>query len=201
MKPTTRHFLFGMGAGCLLNFVVVGLLIFAMGMLAIWQMSRASDDLPAIGLRPPRVPTASDPIDFDWHLHDLDGERFELSTLRGRPMVLNFWATWCGPCIREMPSLEALAESFTEEEVAFLLLSEESMSVLSSFLDKNPLELPVLRVAETPEGVSFPLAVPTTWIVDADGEIVFRHVGAADWGDDSVIDYLRTLVAEVPADS
>ncbi|MGB5160818.1 MAG: TlpA disulfide reductase family protein [Thermoanaerobaculia bacterium] len=192
MRPTTRSFLLGAGAGCLLTVLAGGLIAVGIGFWAVTQMAEWPEGGSESGLPAPPVPTLSDPFDYSWHLHSPDGVRVRLTEFRGKPLVVNFWATWCRPCILELPELERLAENF-DDEIAFMLLSEEPAATLKKFVEKTELTLPVVRVASSPEGTSFPSPIPTTWIVDSAGNIVFRHTGAADWSDSAVVEYLRTL--------
>ncbi len=193
MKPSTRSFLLGAGAGCAFAVVAGALIATALGFWAATLMSELSDSGPGSGLPTPPVPTLIETLDYSWHLHSPEGERVRMADLQGKPLVLNFWATWCRPCVRELPQLERLAESFSDDEVAFLLLSEEPTDTLRDFIEEQGLKLPVARVAEAPDGTTFPRPIPTTWIVDSAGKIVFRHTGAADWADEAVVQYLKIL--------
>lgn len=119
--------------------------------------------------------------DFDWSLRGLDGHTFRLDRYRGRPLVLNIWATWCAPCVAELSSLERLAESLTGTGIELLAVSPEPAARVRSFLRRYGYALPVaVEDQRMPE--SFGLrALPTTYVLDGRGRIVLVHRGAAEW--------------------
>lgn len=147
---------------------------------ATWFAEAAEDD---------RVKSA----DYDWVLRTLDGRETTLSEYRGRVLFVNLWATWCVPCRVELASIQRLARSLPDSAVTFLLISPESPAPVETFARRADLELPVLtEVTRAPRawGVE---AVPTTWLVDANGRIVLQRRGAAEWDDEAVRDYLVWL--------
>lgn len=147
---------------------------------ATWFAEAADDD---------RVRSA----DYDWVLRTRDGRETTLSEYRGRVLFVNLWATWCVPCRVELASIQRLARSLPDGAVTFLLISPESPAPVEAFARRADLELPVLtEVTRAPRawGVE---AVPTTWLVDANGRIVLQRRGAAEWDDQAVRDYLLWL--------
>lgn len=134
--------------------------------------------------------------DYDWTVRTLEGEAVSLERYRGRPLFLNLWATWCAPCVAELASIEALASRPEVAGVAFLLVSPEEPEVVDRFRRRLGLSLPVLI-----EGTRMPRAwglraLPTTWIVDAEGRVALRHRGAADWDRPEVAALLEALARE-----
>lgn len=121
------------------------------------------------------------------------GDVMQYSEFRGRVLFVNFWATWCAPCVKEMPTIAELAEAMEDTEVAFLLISiDEERREFERFVKKRGLEhLSYLRAWE--EGVSSFEGgmVPATFIVDKHGKIVYRHHGAANWNTESIRRFLR----------
>ncbi len=119
----------------------------------------------------------------------------ELEALRGRPLVVNFWASWCPPCIRELGSFEALAESVREQgiDATFLFVSPESLDVASAFVVDNGWDLPfAVELRRAPPTLG-DLVLPTTFIVGPDGAVVVRHRGATDWNQPDVVELLASL--------
>ena len=111
---------------------------------------------------------------------DLNGEPLDLEKLKGKRVFLNIWATWCGPCIQEMPSIAALQESLKDEKVAFLLASDEDHALINRFIGRAPARgLPFVRL-DNPEDFGIN-AIPVTFIFDGDGKLVHSEMGARDW--------------------
>lgn len=122
---------------------------------------------------------------WNWRLRRLDGpledQFFALAELRGRPLFVNQWATWCGPCRAELPSIQRLHAAYGED-LAMLLISNESPEVLQSWLAKNGYEgLPVYRAASAAPPPFQVRSIPASWLIDQEGRIVAQHSGAARW--------------------
>jgi thiol-disulfide isomerase/thioredoxin len=131
----------------------------------------------------------------DWFaLRTLDGEVMSFSELSGRVLFVNFWATWCAPCVQEMPTIVDLAESLEDVDVTFLLISiDENVRDVRRFVAAHGMDRFVfLRGWEAGESI-FPAGiVPATFVVDRSGTIAYQHHGAADWSSDPI----RRLLAE-----
>jgi thiol-disulfide isomerase/thioredoxin len=130
---------------------------------------------------------------------DGDGNEKSLADLRGEGLVLNFWATWCAPCVREMPALDRLAEAGGLRGVRVLALSadREGVPVVRKFYDTNRVgHLPIAidkmgRVARA-AGID---GLPTTVLYDALGDEVGRVIGVAEWDAPAAIDFLAGCLA------
>ena len=116
---------------------------------------------------------------------DADGRERRLSDFRGKVLVVNFWATWCAPCVKEMPALDALSQRLPAEDFAVLAISIDrgGIAVTRPFLEK--LGVAHLGLYVDPAGrapAAFKAAgLPTTIIIDAEGNVRGRLLGAADW--------------------
>ena len=150
--------------------------------------SRVSDRL-----RPPPLPV--DSWDYVMEGRDLAGALVPFPTYSGRVLVLNFWATWCAPCVAEMPSLQRLMAATADLDVAFACATPEKPEVVRSFVAKRGITLPVCLVAGDPPACFRGRAIPATFIIDKTGRIVMRHTGAARWDDPSVVAFVRGLAA------
>ena len=116
----------------------------------------------------------------DFELFDLEGKTHKLSDYKGTPILLNFWATWCGPCRSEMPHLEEVYEEWNIKGLTFFAVNVgESSTDVISFLDYFGFTMPVLldgaKTVSRKYGVS---GIPTTYFIDANGIIQNRVVGA-----------------------
>ena len=128
------------------------------------------------------IPTLGQPV-TDIALPDLEGKTVRLSDFRGEVVLLNFWATWCPPCIEEMPSLQKLQEALGEKGLNVLAISvDESLQDVEEFREELQLSLPILhdrgaKVAHTFATFKF----PETYVVGRDGKLVGKVIGPRDW--------------------
>ncbi len=121
------------------------------------------------------------PLDsYQWKLTDLENRSFNFEDQRGRIVLVNFWATWCPPCVAEMPSMQDLYNDYGDK-VTFMFVTSDDRQKVLNFLKRKNLDLPVYYPAsETPKTLKSKL-LPTTYIIDREGKIVVAETGAADW--------------------
>jgi thiol-disulfide isomerase/thioredoxin len=132
------------------------------------------------------------PLEQRIKLTDLEGNDVDLQSFKGKTIFLNFWATWCKPCIKEMPSIERARVQLEPQGFVFLAASDESLKRILKFSKKIPHEFQIVRL----EGDIFDLdvkALPTTFIIDGSGKIIFNEIGAREWDDEANIDMLLAL--------
>lgn len=129
-------------------------------------------------------------------LSTLDGQRLALSDLKGKVLVVNFWATWCEPCIDEMPSMQRLQEALSGQPFEIVAVNyQEGEPRIRSFLQKVPVTFPILR--DTDGGVARMWKVrifPTSFVIDRTGSIRYSVVGAFNWSAPEAEKTLRTLL-------
>jgi len=129
-------------------------------------------------------------------LRTVDGQQLALSDLKGKVVVVNFWASWCEPCIDEMPSMQRLREKLAGEAFEILAVNfREGEPRIRAFLAKVPLTFPIVR--DTDGGVARAWTVrifPSSFVVDPDGQIRYVLVGTIDWSAADVEKTLRTLL-------
>ena len=136
------------------------------------------------------------PADYGWTLRDLDGKPVPFSDFARRPVVLNLWATWCGPCREEMPSFVRLAENPRLKDVAFVAVTAEQASgSVKAYARDSMRGLTVLRADSVPE-VFATEAIPATFVIAPDGTVVATEVGAARWDDPTAVDFLEKLAKQ-----
>jgi thiol-disulfide isomerase/thioredoxin len=147
-------------------------------------------------------PWFSQPLSSDsasWKLTSLEGARTTLREFKGRVVFLNFWNTSCISCIEEMPGITKLGRSLHDPRIVFFALTDEHRTVVDRFLSQIKVELPpvYLYEDEPPAPLTVP-GVPTTYILAADGTLVFTHSGGLNWDDDKAREYLLNLAAQAP---
>lgn len=131
--------------------------------------------------------------DYRWSLKTLDGEEISFSQFRGKAIFLNVWATWCGPCVEEMPDIQALYESIKGDTVSFVLLSEEELEPVKEFVAEHGLAVPIYIATGPLPDIFESRGIPATFIVDPQDRIMHRRIGAAGWNNDTCRTYLRNL--------
>lgn len=144
-------------------------------------------------LAPPPLPTGS--WDFSMELEDLAGNSVAATQFKGGVLILNFWATWCAPCVAEMPSLIRLHAATADLGVNMVCVTEEQADVVSRFIEKRGVSAPIYRLAQAPPDQFKSRSIPATFILDKKGMIALRHIGAANWDDESVVNFVRGLAA------
>jgi thiol-disulfide isomerase/thioredoxin len=109
----------------------------------------------------------------------LDGQAYDLADRRGRWVVVNFWATWCAPCLKEMPELSALDAMHEHIEVIGLAYEEIKAEALRAFLVEHPVVYPVAIVDtyDPPADFDTPRGLPMTWLIAPDGTVAHKVVG------------------------
>ncbi|HLW29679.1 MAG TPA: TlpA disulfide reductase family protein [Brumimicrobium sp.] len=117
---------------------------------------------------------------LDWVLYDLDGKESNFSESHGKITIVNLWATWCPPCVAEMPSLQKLYDKY-ENELAFYFVSNEKTETLKRFLTAKKYRLPIYLPASNYPKEFNSSSLPTTYVLDKNGKIIMEEVGAHDW--------------------
>jgi len=133
--------------------------------------------------------------DYNWNLVELNSERTNFSQSEGKVILINFWATWCPPCVAEMPELQELYNEYGDQ-VDFYFVTNEKPETVNFFLEKKGFELPVFIQIEKSPKVLESSSLPTTYLISKSGEIVMRKTGAASWNSDKVHSVLDALLNE-----
>ena len=137
---------------------------------------------------------------LDFTLKDMDGRDVTLASFRGRPIIMNFWATWCGPCKAEIPALNEVADTYRAQKLTVLGISvDDKPELLREFAAAYKMNYPVLvglgheRFQEIYDALYH---VPVTWLIRADGTVFLKHNGPVtrEWLDTKV----RALMGAAP---
>ncbi len=134
----------------------------------------------------------------DFALMTMDNKKVSLKDFKGKYIFLNFWATWCGPCIDEMPSMERLYQKFkTRKNFAMLAVSIDKggAEVVEKFKAENKFTFTVLldRDSEV-AGAYGVMGIPSTYLIDPQGHVINRAVGARDWSAKDSIEYFEKML-------
>lgn len=201
----SRRFLTGLACGLALGFVAGFLFL---GTFLVWSQALLRE---RAGLRAEARHGGAGPrsegqaplsargtlLDRRMHLETVAGQPADLRRFGGRVLVLSVWASWCKPCIEELPSLEAAAAHFAKDQrVAFVALSTDTREELRSYLGRRALRLTVMRV---PDGTSlgeWAELLPVTVVVAPSGRVLAERRGAAVWDDPETLDRLERLITE-----
>lgn len=116
-------------------------------------------------------------------IETLAGENISLDQIKNKVVVLNFWATWCPPCVQELPMFNNLHESMKDQDVEFVLASDESLGRISSFVQRKEITAPVFHLSEKMKTYGI-YTIPVTFIFDKNGNLVGKKLGAFESADE-----------------
>lgn len=122
----------------------------------------------------------------------LDGNAVDFNSFKNKKLLINFFATWCGPCIKEIPTLEKAETILEKDDFQFLFISDESVERLQSFKEQAGKQLVILH-SKRPLREYKIFTLPTTYILNSSEEIVFDKIGIADWADEDMIANLKAI--------
>jgi len=134
-------------------------------------------------------------FDYEWKLVSAKGKQVELSDFSGKVILINYWATWCPPCIAEMPSLQNLYNDY-QDKIVFIFLTNDDKSKVGAFMKKREFTLPVFYQASNAPSKLSTNSLPTTFLIDHNGKILIEEVGASDWNGASMRAILDKLLVE-----
>ena len=124
-------------------------------------------------------------------LTSLNDEPVTLEQFKGKTVFINFWATWCRPCLQEMPSIRRAKELLTNTDVIFLFASDESNDQISEFEKRHKYNFSYVKSANIAElNIE---SLPTTWIFSPKGELVFSETGFRQWDDKNNIEMILKI--------
>lgn len=132
---------------------------------------------------------------YNFVLEATDGKELNLEGYKGKVIFMNFWATWCPPCIAEMPGINNLYKAVASEDIVFVMISlDDDFSKAKRFIEKKGYSFPVYK---TRSHIPAPLrsqSIPTTFIIAPNGIIAASHKGMADYDNTKVKEFLEGLV-------
>jgi thiol-disulfide isomerase/thioredoxin len=140
----------------------------------------------------------SQPASYDWSALDLNDQPVSFAKFKGKTVFLNIWATWCGPCVSEMPSIARLAEDprIRKKPIEFVCVStDDSSPPVRQFIQGKDWRMTFLRAESLPQ-VFLTDGIPATFLIAPDGKIAANEIGAADWDEPRVVTLLEKLASQ-----
>lgn len=132
---------------------------------------------------------------YQWRLGGLDDGLHNFDGAKGKVALVNLWATWCPPCIAEMPSLQQLYNTYGDK-VQFYFVTNDKPEAVKAFMKKKGYTFPVFFNASEVPVEMYSKTIPATYVIGKTGEIVIKKLDAADWNSESVHKTLDMLLAE-----
>lgn len=194
------------------DFVVTGVFLAVVGGLVTigWVSSDAGEEPPAPRPTPERGARglADGTMAPSLELPRINGDTAVLAEYRGRPVIVNIWATWCAPCVREMPSLQRVYDRYRDEGLEILAVAVDDLpgerqedgrieGLVSQFVDQYGLTFPVVvdptGGTERRFGTEY---LPTTVLIDRNGRIQATEVGGREWDEPPYLNMIETLMEE-----
>jgi len=165
--------------------------------LFFWSMvntAYAEIDLP-FGIRHYDIGQAK-----NFELEDVDGEKFSLDETRGQWVFLHFWASWCGPCRQEMPTIQKLIELMSADKLKFVLVNmAEDEDEIFTFMSTIDIEIDSLLDSDGLVTEAWkPRGLPTTFLINPQGQVKYQAIGGRDWTQPEYIKFLRFLLKPAP---
>lgn len=158
---------------------VIFVLVLAAAVILIWRFGHYQEEMAKLSEAP------------EFLIHDLENQPLQLSDFKGKVLLINFWATWCPPCIEEIPHLEKLFNNYSKKGLVVLgvSLDEAGREHVKSFVKENALSYPIAmsneKMVKDFGGIR---GTPTSFLIDREGKIVKKWVGYRDY------DYFESLV-------
>lgn len=177
--------------GVLVITALAGVSVYGSGSAEVAMSGETEALLTSLSIQPVRGMQAAPAFEVP----TLDGDTITVDSFRGQYVFLNFWATWCGPCVHEMPAMQELHDSMDGRMVVVAMNSRENEDLIAPFIETRGFDYPV---GIDPSGrVTSAYGVrglPTTYIIDPIGRLVGVKIGAHTWADESVIEGFAELV-------
>lgn len=158
-------------------------------LISVWVLLSCGEKTDQAQTAEAQETTDSDEIRFV----DLEGKAIDWDSYAGKPIFLNLWATWCKPCIAEMPSIERAWQQLGPEGMSFLVASDEPLNKIRAFQQQNDYTFPIVQIASGFQSLGI-RALPTTILYDKTGKKVLSETGGRAWDDARQIERMRELL-------
>lgn len=144
------------------------------------------------------TPMPEKPAAPDFELAGPGGEIYRLADFKGKPLIVNFWATWCPPCRAEMPAMQRAWEQVEAEGVGMIAINVgEDAETVQAFLEQVPVSFPLPLDTDSTVAQRWPMrGLPTTFVVSPEGRLVYKAIGEREWDDPALLEQVRALRTE-----
>ncbi|UXP32221.1 TlpA family protein disulfide reductase [Reichenbachiella agarivorans] len=144
-------------------------------------------------LQPNIIDDENKVADYQFTLMDESGQQVDFSSFRGKTVFLNFWATWCPPCIAEMPDINALHDEVKGKNIDFVMISlDDDFNTAKAFKTKKNYTFPVYTLVSKRPDVFANQSIPTTFVIAPDGKIIAEKSGMAKYNTEDFRNFLIT---------
>ena len=177
---------------------IIGILVllFTTGLGTIIQ-SRLQQVILSLGIIQPSVEWAADrqpEADLSVRLAPLDGETISLTDFEGKTIFINVWATWCAPCLAEMPNIHSLYQKVASDDIVFVMINvDDEADTARRFVEEKGYTFPVYRLTHRLPAIYDSTVLPTTYVIAPNGKLVRKHAGMAQYDTKTFREYLERL--------
>ena len=119
-----------------------------------------------------------------------EGQVVKLSDYKGKVIFLNFWETWCGPCVQEMPTIDEARGQIDSTQMVFITIAEEDPAKIAAFRDKHDYKFKYFISAKSFKELGIN-TYPTSYIIDKEGKVIMTKIGGVDWGTPEMIQFME----------
>lgn len=134
---------------------------------------------------------------YKWQLLDSNGNIFNLEQTKGKVLLINFWATWCPPCIAELPDLQELYNKYKDNSnIIFLFATTDSNATVTTFMEKYNYTIPTYYIQSAPPKQLSSRSIPMTFLIGKNGAIAIKKTGAAKWNSKTIFKTIDELLQE-----
>jgi thiol-disulfide isomerase/thioredoxin len=138
-------------------------------------------------------------FDYNFKIRDLNGTVIDFKDFKGKTIFINVWATWCGPCRIEMPSIQSMYDKVDKEKIVFIMLAvdeKKDFQKVVNFVNEKKYTFPVYVPHEFLPDQLMVRIIPTTFVIDANGKIASKETGAANYDTEKFRNFLEGLTSE-----
>jgi thiol-disulfide isomerase/thioredoxin len=147
---------------------------------------------------PDRSPKDAPDFDFNFAIKDLQGKKVPFELFKGKVVFLNLWATWCGPCRAEMPTIQKLYDGISKDSIVFVMLSldkDQDKEKIVKYIHNKSYTFPVYQPSGYLSEQLNVRSIPTTFIISKEGKIVAREVGTTNFNTSKFRKFIEALIA------